>query len=117
MKALTEEDFQYTHEQIVEAATVWANFNGFSGESCSECRKTANVLAGGSSWFCVCGHCNYQSFRHNQIPHENPDLGPTGSLIKEGLDAARKQQAVSLGLSETADWGKIWTTKASAGRR
>lgn len=82
MVKVLESDFEFTHEQIVKAATTWANFNGFSGEVCHQCKKTANVLAGGHGWFCVCGAYNAQNFHDYWIPRENPDLGPTEAVIQ-----------------------------------
>ena len=90
MKTLAKEDFDFSVEKIVDAITTWANFNGFSGESCSKCKKTVNVLGCGPGWFCVCGHYNAQSFSHNQIPHDNPDLGPTKDTIYEAVAKSKQ---------------------------
>lgn len=91
---VTERDFEWTRDKIVEAATTWANFNGFTAEICFHCKKTANVLAGGSGWFCVCGVYNCEAWDNNQIPHEDPDLGPTGALIHEAIALARTKRLV-----------------------
>lgn len=80
---VTAESFDYTVEQIAEMLT-WQNFQGFSGETCGGCGRTANVLAGGPGWICVCGHYNAQSWRGGPMPHESPDLGPTAATITKG---------------------------------
>jgi alkaline phosphatase len=38
----------YTPEEITDMCDTWANFNGFSGETCGSCHKTANVFAYGA---------------------------------------------------------------------
>jgi len=73
-------DFKWTANQIVAAIldrNRFMGWNGFSGESCSKCKKTANVLGHGPGWFCICGAYNCQSWSCNQGPHERPDLGPS----------------------------------------
>ena len=74
----------YTAPEIREMLR-WANFNGFTADSCGKCRKTVNVLAGGPGFFCACGHYNIQSWHCFQIPHERPDYGPAQATIQEGL--------------------------------
>lgn len=85
MKA-TAEDFEWSQEKIIEAATTWANFNGFTADTCWKCKRTANVLAGGPGWFCVCGYYSTLPWSGHQIPHDNPDLGPK----QEDITAAYK---------------------------
>jgi hypothetical protein len=84
----TKEDFTFTAEEIAEAVDTWANFTGFSGETCGECRKTANVLCG-PGWLCVCGHYNVQRF-HPRHPHPSPDLGPDAEIIGRGYRASER---------------------------
>ena len=79
----------YTALEITEMADTWANYNGFTGETCGACGKTANVLAGGAGWFCDCGHYNAQSLSNFRAPHERPDVGTPGSVIVEGYRLAR----------------------------
>lgn len=76
------EDFDYTVEKIREM-TAWTGYQGFVGETCGSCSKTANVLSGGPGWICVCGHYNAQLFYGGPMPHEEPDLGPTRKTILE----------------------------------
>lgn len=40
----------YTVEEVTEMCDTWANFNGFTGEVCSKCKRTANVFALGAGW-------------------------------------------------------------------
>lgn len=94
MPEVTAEDMLFTHAQIVNAVLTWANFNGFSGESCGDaCKATANVLAG-AGWFCPCGHYNVQSWNHHQIPHEEPTYGPTRGTICAAIVDGRRQQTL-----------------------
>jgi hypothetical protein len=79
----------YTVSEITEMADTWANYNGFTGETCGVCEKTANVLAGGAGWFCDCGHYNVQSLSDFGVLHEQPDMGTLGSVIVEGHKLAR----------------------------
>ncbi len=71
----------FTHEQIVTAIKTWANYPGFSAETCGQCKRKVNVLAGGPGWFCICEHYNAQVIHGAQIPHEKPNLGPTRATI------------------------------------
>lgn len=81
----------FTADEIAEAADTWVNFNGFTGATCGKCKKTANVLAGGLGWSCVCGHHNYGSIGMAiETPHESPDLGPSADVIHQGFDASEK---------------------------
>ena len=84
---------KYTSEEITEMADTWSNYNGFSGETCGNCHRTANVLALGPGWICECEHFNVQSWSHANMPHENPDLGPARSVIQEGHKASKKYAA------------------------
>jgi len=86
---VTEESFQFSRKEMM-SMPGWMNFNGFSGESCGKCNKTANILGGGPGWICVCESYNAQDFYHNRAPHENPDLGPTKSEIQEALNESRR---------------------------
>ena len=72
---------QWTEKEIVQAATTWANFNGFTGEICGKCECRANVLAGGAGWKCDCEHYNLQS-NSFRVPHENPSMGPSQTMIQ-----------------------------------
>lgn len=74
----------YTADEIAEMADTWANYNGFSGERCGGCGKTANVLAGGVGWFCECEYYNIQSVHFYSTPHETPDIGPARETIRLG---------------------------------
>jgi len=77
--------FLQTREEIVHAATTWANFRGFTAITCQQCEKTANIPARRSAgWICVCGTDNTLSHK-NQVPYENPDLGPTRATIDDAL--------------------------------
>jgi hypothetical protein len=82
----------YTAAEITEMAETWKNFNGFTGESCCQCRRTVNVFAYGSGWMCNCGTFNAQSWSNANIPHENPDLGPSRAVINLGLERSPKHQ-------------------------
>jgi len=81
---------QYTANEITEMSDTWQNYNGFTGETCGKCKKTANVFAYGAGWFCDCGNYNVQSFSSFQIPHENPDIGTPRSVIAEGHKNSKK---------------------------
>ena len=83
----------YTAPEITEMADTWANYNGFSGETCGACHRTANVLAFGPGWFCECGHYNMQALHSANMPHEKPDFGPALSVIQEGHKASKKLAA------------------------
>lgn len=83
-------DHKYTPEQLAQMFT-WPHFNGFSGEQCSQCKKTANVPAGGPGWFCDEGHYNVQSWSFHQIPHEAPALGPTRQQIQDAIKASGRR--------------------------
>lgn len=92
-RPLDPEDLRYiergggsmTADEIVEARTSWANYPGFTADSCGKCLTLVNVLAGGGSWFCAnCGHLNLMCWAGHQIPHEHPDFGPTLTVIREG---------------------------------
>ena len=85
MVEVSESDIVWSHEKIVEAATTWANFNGFTGAFCGQCGKAANVLAGKGGWFCVCDGYNMLDFKYFRVAHANPDLGPTKATIEEAL--------------------------------
>lgn len=85
----------YTTTAIAEAVLTWANFNGFTGEQCSVCKATANVLAGGPGWHCPCGHYNLQSWHCHMIPHEAPLYGPRQDLIHRGIQMARCAKRVA----------------------
>lgn len=88
----TERD-EYTKEQIVNAVKTWANYPGFSAETCGQCKRKANVLAGSPGWFCDNGHYNVQALSGFDIPHEKPDLGPTRATIYAAHEEAREQDA------------------------
>lgn len=87
----------YTSEEITEMADTWANFSGFSGETCGNCRKTANVFALGAGWFCDCGHYNVQSYSHSNRPWKNPDMGTPRDVIAKGFKNSTKYQAILKG--------------------
>lgn len=86
--------FSFSAEEIAEALDTWANFVGFSGETCGKCGKTANVLVGGAMWECVCGHYNVTPFIIHRIPHEQPDLGPSYEVIEQGYFYSKKHAAI-----------------------
>ena len=80
----------YTAQEITEKADMWMNYNGFTGETCGDCKKTANVLARGNGWECDCGHLNDQSWTNFFIPYEHPDMGTPRGVIVEGHEASEK---------------------------
>jgi len=90
MDAPTKEDFDRTEEEIIEACGR-PGFNGYTAEACGKCRKKANVLNGGHGWFCTCGHFNMQSFHGANIPHKDPDLGPSHDFLLAAYAKAKKQ--------------------------
>lgn len=90
MSIPTVEDFKWSKDKIVEAVTTWNNFNGFTGETCCSCKKKVNVLACGPGWICVCGEFNAQSFHGANIPHDDPDLGPTQTELLEAYAEAKR---------------------------
>lgn len=79
----TAESMMFSVEKIAEMST-WQYYQGFVGETCGNCRKTANVLAGGPGWICPCGHYNAQLLCGGPMPHEIPDYGPTAETIRKG---------------------------------
>jgi len=79
---ITAKQMGFKIRDIIYACRYWANFNGFTGERCGHCKKTANVLAGSSGWFCPCGHHNVLSFHGCNIPHARPDCGPTRRKLR-----------------------------------
>lgn len=81
--------FDWTKEKITETADSDTRFNGFSGETCGNCKREVNVPADGPGWFCCCGAYNYQSWSYHQTPHENPDLGPTRVVIQQGIQRSK----------------------------
>jgi hypothetical protein len=83
----------YTVEQITEMCETWVNYNGFTGETCGMCHKTANVFSLGTGWFCDCGHYNDQSWYYTNIPHEKPDMGNFRSVIYAGHKNSTKWQS------------------------
>lgn len=78
-------NFMFSHDDIVEMATYWEGFVGFTGETCSGCKKTINATAGGPGWLCVCETYNIKVSGNKTIPHENPDLGPKKTVIEAAL--------------------------------
>lgn len=81
----------YTKEEIIEMIDTWANFNGFTGESCPYCKRTHNVFAGGAGWFCYhCGHYNNQFLFDFNIPYDNPDYGTPASVIDDAWRESKK---------------------------
>ena len=75
--------FDFSVEKIREM-TYWQFYQGFIGDHCGTCRKTANVLNGGPGWICICGSYNVQAFHGGMMPHEHPYLGPALATIQEG---------------------------------
>lgn len=82
-----EAKFDYTPEQLAEMFT-WPRFNGFVGETCGQCKKTANVPHG-AGWFCKCGAYNAQFFHGGMMPHEHPDYGVSAEEIRQAVARAR----------------------------
>jgi len=83
--------YNMTAAQITDACKTWANFNGFSGESCYHCLTDQNVLAGGPGFICpVCAHHNMVGWHAHQMPHEFPEYGPTREVIHAGVERYRK---------------------------
>lgn len=74
----------YTAEEITEMCDTWANYQGHTGDSCGACGRTANVLAGGSGWFCVCGHYNVQSWLQYNVVYDFPDMGTPKNVLIAG---------------------------------
>jgi hypothetical protein len=68
-----------------------AYVHGYSGESCSACRKTSNVETGGSGWWCPCGHFNLLCWSGmKNMPHARPDYGPADAEIRAGTAPGEK---------------------------
>ena len=82
----------YTSEEITEMCETWVNYNGFTGETCGKCHRTANVFAYSPGWFCDCGHYNIQSWSYAQMPHENPDMGTPRDVIVLGHKTSTRWQ-------------------------
>ena len=78
-----------THDLTPEYVTRLVDINPLNaswyGETCSSCKKTANVC-GNYGWFCVCGAFNLQYIYFGPPPHAKPDIGPTGKVIKAGIN-------------------------------
>lgn len=92
--------FMFTVRQITDAADTWANFNGFTGETCHGCKKTANVLAGGPGWICTCGEYNAQGLHDYRISHTSPDLGPDAETIQAGYALSQKHGNIGTSAEE-----------------
>lgn len=91
---ITAEGFDFTADQITEAADTWAVFPHFCGETCHSCKKKANVLLS-PGWICVCGAFNAQSFSGGPPLHPSPDLGPSTKTIKEAIGKSEKWQRIT----------------------
>jgi len=78
-------------EQIVKAMTTWANFTGYSGESCNKCGTTFNLLGRGCGWVCPeCEGYNAQDLHHLHPVYKNPMFGPTEGTIRAASEEARQ---------------------------
>jgi hypothetical protein len=86
------DNFSYSIEQIAEM-TTWVNYNGFSGEMCWMCHRTANVLASGGGWICECGNFNDVDHHCFHAAWDNPDLGPSLVTIRSGHALAKQSYA------------------------
>jgi hypothetical protein len=84
---------KYSANEIAKMCDTWQNYNGFTGEVCGKCKKTANVFALGAGWFCDCGHYNVQSFFSSQGLYGNPDMGTPANVILEGHRNSKKHSA------------------------
>jgi hypothetical protein len=80
----------YSAEEISEIIDHWKAYVGFSGETCANCPRTANILSGGPGWLCVCGHYNSQFFGTAGSMHPKPDMGPSLGTIVEGKKLSKK---------------------------
>jgi len=89
---MNKNDLLYTAEDITEMCDTWMNFNGFSGETCGSCHKTASVFGYGSGWICDCGHYNAQCWSSSNIPHEKPDMGTPAEVIRLGIKNSKRWQ-------------------------
>ena len=83
------DNFSFDVQQIAEM-TSWANYNGFSGEMCWMCHKTANILGGGGGWICECGNYNAVDLHGFHATWDNPDLGPSAVTINRGHTLAKQ---------------------------
>ncbi len=83
----------FTAEKITEAYTSWAMFDGFSGEHCSTCLTDHNVMSRSPGFFCGrCGDYNCQSWSGHQMPHKEPEFGPTLAVIRAGFEQYRQNR-------------------------
>lgn len=87
----------FTEEEITQMWNNWERFNGFSGETCTQCHADANLLAlgGMGGWSCsTCGHFNFHPDSEPKAAHEHPDFGPNGETIRAGATKSKKGQEV-----------------------
>lgn len=90
MHTPTPKQMMYNHDQIVD---IFRHHHHFIGARCSQCRKTSNVAAPGSGWFCPCGQFNVQFFNGNgEMAFDQPHYGPTREAIREGAVQAGAEQ-------------------------
>jgi hypothetical protein len=76
----------WTPESIAKAANTWNVYPGWEGDTCFRCGLKANVLSGGTGWFCDnCGEYTPQYIHGSgRLPHEHPDEGPDAETIRKG---------------------------------
>jgi hypothetical protein len=77
---ITPEEMDYSIEKIREMRKRWG-FDGFTADTCGNCKATVNVLNDMPGWSCPCGHYNVQSWSSCRIPHDTPMYGPSRAKI------------------------------------
>ncbi len=73
------------YETPLDEMVTWPGVrtDGFTADTCGKCRATVNVMANTGGWHCPnCESFNMQSCSGHQIPHENPDYGPTRAELE-----------------------------------
>ncbi len=111
MPSTTPEQMDYSLEKLTEIFG-WRFFTeGFNGESCGQCKATANVMGGGAGWFCPCGHYNTQCWSGGMFPHPIADYGPPARRIRWAIKRHRFGEMDLTEQVETAIVGSLnWIT-------
>ena len=82
-------EHRWSDAKLVE---VYARYDWFCGDTCSQCHKTANVLDKTPGWFCSCGAYNtLHWFGGNQHPHDHPDLGPSIERLNAAVQEVKRR--------------------------
>lgn len=84
----TKGPYCFTVLDILAERAKDANFKGFTGDTCTSCGNTANVLHAQGGWHCTCGHFNFQSYTNANALHDEPDLGPSSAVVDAGMTGA-----------------------------